>query len=125
MIFKGFGYNISHNKLLIQLFSYCICGKKLGLIKDFLTARSFNVALNNSNSRHYPVTSFVLHGSTLGPLLYILYGNNPVNKFKFANTKKYAVDFIVYAKINSEVNMKQLKLELNNFCNWVYKTVAA
>ena len=50
---------ISHKKLLIKLYSYGICGKMLGWIKDFLTDRSFNVFLNNSNSRNYPVTSSV------------------------------------------------------------------
>ena len=49
----------SHKKLLRKLYSYGISGKILGWIKDFLADRSLNVALNNSNSRNYSVTSSV------------------------------------------------------------------
>ena len=76
---------ISHTKFLIKLYSYGICDKIFGWIKDFLTDRSFNEALNNSNSRNYPVASSVPQGSKLGPLIYILYANDLVNYFKFAN----------------------------------------
>ena len=98
---------ISHKKLLIKLYSYGTCGKILEWIKDFLTERSFNVALNNSNSRNYHVTSSVHQGSKLGPLLYILYAYDLVNNFKFSNIKMYADDLTIYAKINSEDDKKQ------------------
>ena len=100
---------ISHNKLLIKLYSYGICGKILGWIKNFLTDSSFNEVSNNFNARNYPVTSSVPQGSKLGPLLYILYANGLVDNFKFANIKMYADDLTIYAKIRIEGDKKKIQ----------------
>ena len=58
-----------------------------------LIGRKFYVELNNYFSQFFDVTSSVLQGSKLGPLLNIIYTNDIANLFNFAKIKMYADDF--------------------------------
>ena len=60
-------------------------------------------------------------GSTLAPLLYILYANNIVKIFKFAKVKIYADDLTVYAGVNNNKDKNKFQNELNESVNWANK----
>ena len=64
---------VPHNKLLLKVESYGICGKFLGWIKSFLSDKEQCVVLNGCKSGSQKVLSVVPQGSILGPLLFTIY----------------------------------------------------
>ena len=56
-------------------------------IKDFFCERNFNVRISSCFSNLFNVTSLVPQGIKLGPSLYIIYANDIVDIFEFANIK--------------------------------------
>ena len=113
--------SISHNKLIYKLQFYGICGKVQCWIKEFLNNRLFRVKLNNYKSNCYPVTSSVLQGTKLAPILYNLYCNDIVKNFKYAKVKMYADDLTIYVIIKNDDDRSKLQNELNNLDNWAAK----
>uniref|UniRef100_A0A8C8DU65 Reverse transcriptase domain-containing protein n=1 Tax=Oryzias sinensis TaxID=183150 RepID=A0A8C8DU65_9TELE len=75
----------------------------LGWIKSFLTQRSLVVKIQNSSSNPYPITSGVIQGSVLGPLLFLLYVNDISDEFKHGNS-------FIYSNIQNDLN------RLDNWC---------
>ena len=60
---------------LEQLKSNRISSKMLSFFKAFLKARTQSVCLNGCSSKSHPVTSGVLEGSVLGPLVFLMIGD--------------------------------------------------
>ena len=110
--------SISHSKLIQKLEAYGISGKILLWIKSFLTNRTFNVLVNGISSINFPVTSSVPQGSKLGPLCYIIYANDLIKKFKFAQVKMYADDLSVYATVTCNEDRIKLQEDLDYLCDW-------
>ena len=65
-----------HQQLLQKISSFGIHGKILKWIKDFLSNREQQVVLNGHISYSIPVTSGVLQGSVLGPILFTMFVND-------------------------------------------------
>ena len=65
-----------HAGLLHKLKSYGISGQILSLISSFLSNGRLRMVLDGQSSQEYPVNAGVLHGSILGPTLFLLYIND-------------------------------------------------
>lgn len=73
--------SISHELLMKKLYRHGIRGKSFDLIESFLTNRTQYVSLNNTNSSPMNIEFGTPQGSTLGPVLFILYLND-ITKLK-------------------------------------------
>jgi len=73
--------SVSHNKLCHKLVSYGIDGNLYSLLENFLADRSLCTRVGNSGSMNIKLSSGVIQGSCLGPLLFILYINDIVQLF--------------------------------------------
>ena len=67
--------SVPHRRLLSKLKSYGIEGKVWNWIEDFLIGRSqmVTVYVGDAESEWTDVTSGVLQGSVLGPILFVIY----------------------------------------------------
>ena len=67
---------VHHQILLDKLYNYGIRESAYNLLKSYLTNRQKIVKINNKTSQFESVTTGLLQGTVLGPLLFILYIND-------------------------------------------------
>ena len=64
--------SVHHSKLIAKLMMYGIYGPLLQWIDDFLTRRSHRTRIGNSLSDVAYITSGIIQGSCLGPILFLM-----------------------------------------------------
>ena len=114
---------ISHCKLLHRLNSYGLPLLLTKWIKSFLTGRTQQVKIGNSDtlSSSLPCTSGIPQGSVLGPLLFILFIlfiNDQTNVCKFSKLMLYADDVTLYATVNNITDANRLQADLDSIALW-------
>jgi hypothetical protein len=73
-------------------------------VREFIVGRKQRVRVGGQLSKAVKVTSCVLQGSILGPLLFIVYINN-IWRNTDTSIKLFADDCIVYRKITNKNNI--------------------
>ena len=76
-----------------------ISGNLLKLVRDFLYCREQRVVLNGQYSSWENVNAGVSQGSTLGPLLFLIYINELSNGVS-SNCKHFADDTSLFSVVN-------------------------
>jgi len=94
--------SVSPQKLCYRLQAYGISGNVLKWIQDFLSERHQCVRVGNTLSSMKPLTSRVVQGSCLGPLLFVIYINDIVTLFNGQCTcKLYADDMKLFTVVHA------------------------
>lgn len=111
--------SVSHEKLIKKLSSYGIRGELLSIIKDFLIDRSQRTRVGNELSNKHWLTSGVVQGSCLGPLLFLLYINDIFELFgPPVVSMLYADDLKLYSIIESQHDADQIQRCLDSLNEW-------
>lgn len=106
--------SVCHNKLLLKLKQYGICGLLLEWIRDFLTGRTHRTKVGNAVSNVSCITSGVIQGSCLGPVLFLIYVNDLVDIFTDGVAAKlYADDVKLYSSVIANEGNERTTLQEN------------
>lgn len=104
--------------LIIKLARFGIGKKSARWICQYLIGRTNYVRIGNSKSRLYDSPSGVPPGSSLGPLMFIVFINDIVDAVEFAHTLLFADD-IKLASVNSDhCDIRKFQRDIDNVVNW-------
>ena len=110
---------IDHNILLQKLYAIGFSKHSINWFRSYLINRTFLVELRNAFSQPACVSSGVLQGSILGPLLFLIYVNDMLQTVK-CNIFLYADDTcLVCQHKNINETEKQLNKDFENICDWL------
>ena len=88
---------VPHKTLLTKLRRAGITGSLLAWFHSYLSERTQSTAMPGALSTALPITSGVIQGSVLGPILFLLYINSIINSVKHGRTYLFADDIkIIY-----------------------------
>ncbi|KAK4470022.1 hypothetical protein MN116_000052, partial [Schistosoma mekongi] len=104
---------VPHKRLLIKLKSYGVKDPLHSWFASFLKGRKQTVKFNNSLSSPKPITSGVIQGSVLGPLLFVIY----INDITTQRDKGLLVSslFLDFSKAFDKVPHKRLLIKLKSY----------
>ena len=102
---------VNHSILLQKLESYGIRGLPLAWFESYLTNRKQYVALGDTKSSYQTMVCGVPQGSSLGPLLFLIYINDLPNSSEVLSFKIFADDTNLFA---SAKDLKSLELLMNS-----------
>ena len=90
-------------------------------LKDFLKYRKHRVALNGQISSWKRITSGVLQGSILGPLLFLIYINNSLDALS-SDCRLFADDMSLFSVVQDvTISYSELNRDLAKISEWDFK----
>ena len=111
---------MDHRILEIKLRHYGFRGKFLDLITSFIRDRKYFVNINGLNSDIKNVNIGVPQGSTLGPLLFLLYVNDMINCSSLLHFTQFADDTTLGYSCNKLQDLQNiLELEVHKVTKWL------
>jgi len=113
--------SVPHNLLLHKLHLLGMHPRALGWFSNWLHGRTQAVSIANAISSYTSVSSGVIQGSVLGPILFLIYINDLPNVLGFLNILMFADDTKLYHSINSDSDQILAQIDLSAVCNWCIK----
>ena len=111
---------LDHNILKLKLEHYGFRGLFLDFLLSFLKERKYFVSVNGLKSNTKTVTNGVPQGSTLGPLLFLLYINDMNNSSNLLRFTQFADDTTAtYRGFDLDVVKQTLENEINKVLIWL------
>ena len=110
--------SVPHSKLLSKLRSYGITGTLWRWFDAYLNNRTQYVRINNTLSHSVNVTSGILQGSILGPLLFVLYINDLSNCLSSTLPFIYADDTKCIKAISTIDDSRLMQSDLDSISQW-------
>lgn len=110
---------VHHNKLLLKLKYLGMSFSAQQLMRNYLSNRRQRVFCNKTLSDYRLVTTGVPQGSSLGPLLFIVYMNDLPSHIKNSQTLLFADDTVLFHVSDSiETSSNLLQSDLNILHSW-------
>lgn len=109
---------VDHLLLLQKLAFNGIRGNLLRWFISYLTNRTQIIVVNGFKSMETEVTSGVIQGSILGPLLYIMFINDIKMCFQNCHFVMFADDLKIYKTIKDDNDCKLFQSDLDFFYNY-------
>lgn len=106
--------SVPHERLLLKLNKYGIDGALLLWFRQCLTKRQQRVGIRGTFSSWSAVTSGVPQGTTLGPILFLIYVNDVPNIVK-SSVKLFAEDTKIYRELSHDSDTSVLQSDLRHF----------
>ena len=119
--FKKAFDSVSHNELLVKLWSFGITGNLWKWFQSYLSCRYQRVLLNHCTSDLLPVLSGVPQGSILGPLLFLIFVNDIPDSVNHSYMYLYADDTKCFRKVSSISDSLLLQEDLSQLSSWSQK----
>ena len=115
---------VNHQILCDKLAYYGFRGKSLNLIKSFLNNRKQFVSTNGFESSKLNITCGVPQGSTIGPLLFLIYLNDLRLFLNKSSSNHFADDTcVIYASKKVKTLETDLNIDLKPLLNGLKQTV--
>ncbi len=108
---------VPHKRLIHKLNYYGISGSIATWIDIFLIGRTQQVVVNGATSSSTIVTSGVLQGTVIGPLLFLLYIKDLPDNLS-TSVPLFADDFILYTPIRTQNESSLLQNDLLKLQKW-------
>lgn len=115
--------SVPHHLILSKLHSFGITGNLLSWITNYFLNRSQVVRVNGVLSDPKQISSGILQGSALGPLLFVIYLNDVDKVIRSAQIIKYADDIkltVAYDPDNLN-SCNQLQHDINSVYSWSHQ----
>ena len=110
---------IDHKILEAKLYHYGFRGKILEFLMCFTKDRKYFVNINGRKSQVKTVNTGVPQGSTLGPLLFLLYINDMVNCSKLFLTQYADDSTTTHSSTNLAQTISTVEKEFEKILNWL------
>jgi len=112
--------SVCHAKLITKLAGYGIGGQLLKWIECFLHCRTQQTRVGHTLSSSLELTSGVVQGSVIGPLLFVLFTNDVAKLFNCNNCtcKLFADDLKLYSVLETDSDCDALQNKLSELCDW-------
>ena len=115
--------SISHEILLKKLKRFYIDNSTIDWLKNYLTGRQQRTMANGEVSSWKEITYGVPQGSTLGPLLFLLFVDDVINLEIESKCVLYADDIVLYCTNNTiHNNLVALKRDMAMIFDWSNKS---
>lgn len=112
---------VNHGLLLRKLEHMGIRGTTLGWLESFLTDRYQHVSVDGATSGLRPINIGVPQGSTLGPLLFILYINDLHRVSNYCSVLHFADDTTLhYSHLDFHSAVSNINDDLQRVCEWLH-----
>ena len=111
---------VNHDILLCKLYHYGVKSTELKWFKSYLSNRRQYCSISGHDSNFSHVTTGIPQGSSLGPLLFLVYVNDLPNAVHDSLTGMYADDTGLYSMGPSISAMEEtLNRDLSKLCCWL------
>ncbi len=110
---------VDHNLLIKKLYNSGVKGKLLNWFIDYLSNRFQSVRVGNTISDYMKVKSGVPQGSTLGPILFLVYINDIFKLDLIGKTYSFADDTaLLFSAVNEEILFRNINHDLKILSSW-------
>ena len=112
--------SVSHQKLLIKLREYGIRGKLLSWLSNFFSGRTHQTRINNILSDVIGLLSGVVQGSSIGPILFVIFIDNLIEALQQfgVKVKLFADDLKLYLRVLNSNDVNLLQRALDALVDW-------
>ena len=106
---------VSRKRLIHRLRDFGFRGSILKWFKSYLEDRRQQTTILGATSSPSPVTSGVPQGSILGPVLFLIYGNDLSSSVTNSSVATFADDTKLFKEVASNEDATAMQNDLNNF----------